>query len=282
MKIRLISSIALALAFAATLTAQNANPAPSAAQSPAQGPGPGGWQGRGQRGEDAGRRGWGDFGDLAGRGIAGTVSEATADHYTIKTDAGETYKVNFSANTRILKQTIQRQGDRGDRPGGSEQANRQRPAPEPIKSTDIKAGDEIAALGEVDTAAKSVGAVMVMLVDPERAKQMREQRANFGKTWLMGKVTAINETTVSLTGALDNAAHAFTADENTTFRKHREPITLADIQVGDMVRVDGAIKGSTFIATSVAVMGMPPGGAANVPRDAPPAPAAQPGVHQPK
>jgi len=131
-------------------------------------------------------------------------------------------------------------------------------------------------LGEIDPSSRSVGALVVMLIDPERARLMHEQRANFGKTWLMGKVTGINETTVSLTGALDNAAHAFTADENTTFRKHREPITLADIQVGDLVRVDGAMKGSNFIATSVAVMGMPQGGAANVPRDAPSAPAGQP------
>jgi len=39
-----------------------------------------------------------------------------------------------------------------------------------------------------------VGAVVVLQLDPERAKQIREMEANFGKTWLMGKVTAINET----------------------------------------------------------------------------------------
>ncbi|MGD0941686.1 MAG: DUF5666 domain-containing protein [Terracidiphilus sp.] len=279
MKIRLISSITLLLAFATALAAQDAPATPPAGQPPAQGQGTSGWQGRGQRGDDAGRRGWGDFGDLAGRGIAGTVTEAAADHYTVKTDAGESYVVHFSANTRILKQTGQKPGEG---PGGGQGGMRQRQAPEPIKSTDIKAGDAVAALGEVDSAAKSVGAITVMLIDPERAKQMREQRANYGKTWLMGKVTAINETTVSLTGALDNAAHAFQADENTAFRKRREPITLADIQVGDMVRAEGAIKGTTFIATSVAVMGPPQGGAANAPHDAPPAPAPQPSATQTK
>ena len=125
-------------------------------------------------------------------------------------------------------------------------------------------------MGEVDAAAKSVGAVVIAQLDPERARQMREMRANYGKTWLMGKVTAINETKVTLLGSVDNAAHAFVADEDTTFRKRREPITLADVHAGDVVRVEGAVKDGIFIAASVAVMVMPQGG--TVSRDAAPAP----------
>jgi uncharacterized protein DUF5666 len=70
----------------------------------------------------------------------------------------------------------------------------------------------------------------------------------------MGRVTAINEAQVSIQGGPDNAAHTFTADENTTFRKRREPITLADIQPGDMLRVEGALKNNAFVATTVSVM----------------------------
>jgi hypothetical protein len=87
----------------------------------------------------------------------------------------------------------------------------------------------------------------------------------------MGKVTAINETKVTLEGSVDKAAHSFVADENTTFRKRRDPITLADIQVGDMVRAEGAVKDGIFVAATVSVMGMPPGGMPMVPRDAAPA-----------
>jgi hypothetical protein len=216
-------------------------------------------QGQGQRG---GRGGWGGAMG-AGSGITGIVTEVAADHYTIKTEAGETYTIHFSANTRILKQTVQRRGEGG---------NREPSAPQTLKSTDIKVGDAVAAVGEVDAAAKSVGAMMVVQIDPERAKQMREMRASYGKTWLMGKVTVINETKVTLLGTVDNAARAFVADENTSFRKRREPITLADLQVGDMVRVEGAVKEGIFVAASVSVMGMPPGGMLAVPRDAAPAP----------
>jgi hypothetical protein len=101
---------------------------------------------------------------------------------------------------------------------------------------------------------------------------MREMRANYGKTWLMGKVTAINETKITLQGTVDNAAHAFVANEDTSFRKRREYMTLADLQVGDMVRVEGTVKDGIFVATLVNVMGMPPGGMPAVPHDAAPAP----------
>ena len=140
--------------------------------------------------------------------------------------------------------------------------------PEPIKSTDIKVGDAIGAMGEIDPAAKSVGAIAILQLDPERARQMRELQANFGKTWIMGKVTAVDGVKVSLMSSVDNAAHAFVADENTAFRKRRDPITLADIQVGDMVRAEGALKDGIFTATTVNVMGMPQGGTPTVPRTA--------------
>lgn len=142
--------------------------------------------------------------------------------------------------------------------------------PTPIKATDIKVGDAITAMGEVDSTAKSIGAVMVMQLDPETARRMEEMRANFGKTWLMGRVTAIKDTSVTLESGVDNAAHTFFADENTTFRRRRDPITLADIQPGDNVRVEGAIKNGQFVATSVNVM-MPPaeGGPARRPGPTP-------------
>jgi preprotein translocase subunit YajC len=190
---------------------------------------------------------------MMGSGVMGTVTEIAPDHFTIKTDDGDVYTVHYSVNTRMMAGGGggQRRGQGGDN---------QPPAnpPQTIKATDIKVGDAILASGERDENAKSVGAVVIFKIDPERAKQMREMQANFGKTWLMGKVTAINDAKVTLQGGPDNATHTFVADENTTFRKRRDPITLGDIQVGDMVRAEGAVKSGAFLATTVAVMGAPP------------------------
>jgi hypothetical protein len=223
---------------------------------PQQPQGQSGWQG--QRG---GGRG---MGMGMARGTIGTVTEVAADHYTIKTELGETYTVHFSVNTRIMKQPPGQMGrGRGQGQGQGQGEEGQRTPPTAIKPADVKVGDVIAASGEVDANAKSVGAVFVMLIDPERAKEMRAMEANFGKTWLMGRVTAINEVKVTLQGGPNNATHDFVADENTTFRKRRDPITLGDIQVGDMVRVEGAVKDGTFLATTVAVMTPQPAGGPN-------------------
>ncbi len=225
-----------------------------------------------QQGQGGGQARRGGMGQM-GRGVTGTVTEVAADHYTIKTEAGEVYTVHFSANTRFVKSVPRpagaanegQPGAAGARGGGNGGrggwGGGQGEPPVAIKATDIKVGDVIVAGGEMDESAKSVGAVGVMQLDPERVKQMREMQANFGKTWLMGRVTAVNETKVTIESNVDHASHAFVADENTTFRKRRDPVTLADVQVGDMVRVEGAVKSGSFVATTVSVMGQGgPGG----------------------
>lgn len=265
MKIGLISALALGFALSAVTYAQDTPAAPQQNQNPDSGGG-GGW----------GRRGGRGIGMGMGRGVQGTVTEVAADHYTVKTFNGETYTIHYSANTRMMRQPEGMRGRRGEGQGGNGGGNggagegggqgwRGGNPPQEIKATDIKVGDAIAAMGEVDANAKSVGAVAVVLMDPERAKAMEQMEADYGKTWLMGKVTAIDGVKVTLSGGPDNAQHSFVADENTTFRKRRDPITLGDIQVGDMVRAEGAVKNGAFTATSVNVMGAQ--GEARVPHD---------------
>lgn len=191
------------------------------------------------------------MGGMAGRGVMGTVTEVAADHFTVRTEAGDLYTIHYSVNTRMMK------GGGGFRRQQSESDAPFTP-PTPVKPTEIKIGDAIAAYGEMNNAAKSIGAIGIVKVDPETARRMREMRANYGKTWLMGRVTAINEAQVTIQGGPDSATHTFTADENTTFRKRRDPITLTDIQTGDMLRVEGTIKNNSFLATTVSVMGPRP------------------------
>ncbi|MGD0734923.1 MAG: DUF5666 domain-containing protein [Terracidiphilus sp.] len=261
MKVRLLSAFVFSLTLTAGASAQQAPATPPSSQAPSQSLNQLGGQGQGGRG---GRGGWGG-GMMGGRGTIGTVTAVAADHYTIKTENGETYTIHYSVNTRILKQ-VAGSGQPGQR-GGSGEGGERTP-PQPIKPTDIKVGDAIAAMGETDATAKSVGAVTVVQIDPERARQMREMQANYGKTWLAGKITAIDGVKVTILGMNDNAAHSFVADENTTFRKRREPITLGDIQVGDAVRVEGAVKDGSFLATTVNAMTPPPEG--SVPRSSSP------------
>jgi hypothetical protein len=211
---------------------------------------------------------------MMGRGVLGTVTEMAADHLTVKTEMGEVYTVHITANTRFTKQPPRGPGGGQGMGGGYGRGGGGNP-PQEIKAADIKIGDAIGVMGEIDATAKSVGATRIMLLDPETAKRMQEMVANYGKTWLQGKVTAISGTTITLTGALDNSSHTVVADENTTFRRRRDPVTLADIQVGDTIRVEGALKAGIFAATTVNVgaMGGPsPNGPSEPPAGGPPSP----------
>src|SRR5262249_3882905 len=102
---------------------------------------------------------WGS-GGMTGRGIMGTVTQAASDHFVIKTDAGNLYTIHFSVTTRIMK------GGGGPR---RSQSDSQQPftPPESIKATEIKVGDAIAASGDTDANAKSLGAVVIFQIDPE-------------------------------------------------------------------------------------------------------------------
>ncbi|MGP8185222.1 MAG: DUF5666 domain-containing protein [Terracidiphilus sp.] len=273
MRSRLVSAIFIAFALTAAAAAQDAGSAPP--PPPGQGPG-------GAYGQHGGRGGYGGMGGgmgMMGRGLTGTVTEVAADHYTIKTDQGDVYAVHFTADTRILKQVAgahppgggsEGMSGGGQRPGGGGGGGFQGNPPQPIRAADIKVGDVVGVMGPADAAAKTVNATAVLLMDPERVKQMREMEANFGKTWLQGKVTAIDGAKITLTGVLDNAPHVVVADENTEFRRRREPVTLADIAVGDNLRVEGAVKDGVFTATSVNVAGMAGGETPTLPRNPPP------------
>ena len=191
-----------------------------------------------------------DGGDAMGRvfgqgnGVRGTVTAAGADSLTIRTDGGETYKVLFSANTRLMKER------------------------QPIEASEIHVGDMLVAGGIVNTKAKTVGAVVLFDVD---AAKVREAKAGFGKTWVAGKVTGIHELKITIERAGDKQVQVIGVDENTSFRKRREDVTLADVKVGDFITAQGALHEDLFQATSLRVMtpgqnsgpngpGHPPGG----------------------
>jgi hypothetical protein len=162
-----------------------------------------------------------------GNGIRGTVTAAAPNSFTIRTDEGDTYQVLYSPNTRLMK----------DR--------------QPIDSTEVHVGDMLMAAGIVDAKAKTVGAVFVVDID---ANQVREARAAFGKTWVMGKVTAIHDLKITIERAGDKQAQIVAVDENTSFRKRREDVTLADVKVGDTISAQGALHADTFLATNLRIM----------------------------
>lgn len=247
MKTKFCFSILLGLALSAFVCAQDQNDQNSA---PAQNPNATAGQSSGGSGMGMGRRG--GMG-MMGPGIAGTVTEAASDHFTVKTFEGEVYTVKFGENTRFMKMQPGMGRQRGMRGGGGMGGN----PPEQIKADQIKADDSISARGKIDSSSKTVDARRIMLLDPRMAERMRQMAADYGKTWLMGRVTAIEGNKVTLMGSQDQTPHTFVVNENTEFLERRNPITLADVKTGDMIRVQGSVSDGTFTASSVHVMSMP-------------------------
>ncbi|HTV13844.1 MAG TPA: DUF5666 domain-containing protein [Acidobacteriaceae bacterium] len=212
-----------------------------------------------QSGQGQGRgegRGMGGMFMQGGNSAHGTVTAVSGNEITVKDEQGQAWKIETGVNTRFMK----------DR--------------EPVKVSDIHAGDVVFAAGNVDDQAKSVGAAFVVVLDPQQAARMEKMRADFGRTWTAGKITAINTDALTVTiERPDKVAQTIGVDENTTFHKRNEDITFPDIKVGDMVRAEGALKGGNFLATSLAVMefGQRGQGRFGQPGGSPGAPGAQPG-----
>jgi hypothetical protein len=178
-----------------------------------------------QEGDDGGDGMGRAFG--RGNGVRGTVTAAAPGSFTIRTDEGDTYQVLYSANSHLMK----------DR--------------QPITAADVHVGDMLMAGGVVDAKAKTVGAVFLVDID---ASQVRQAKAEFGKTWVMGKVTAIHELKITIERANDKQTQTLAVDENTSFRKRREDVTLADVKVGDFISAQGALHADTFLATTLRIM----------------------------
>jgi hypothetical protein len=205
-----------------------------------------------------------------GQMVRGTVTATTADHLSVKTDAGETYQVVVSANTRLNK----------DR--------------QPVKIADIKVGDGVGAMGVLDPATKTVHAVFVGVIDAEQVKKARE---DMGKTYITGKVTAIDMDALKVTVLRpDSVSQVIGVDEQTSFKRGGrgmaaiasgagvvdagpmggrgngagsgsgtgngagpgnaggESITFADVKVGDSIAGRGALKNGVFVPTELRVM----------------------------
>jgi hypothetical protein len=145
--------------------------------------------------------------------------------FLVKTDSGQAWKVLYGVNTRLMK----------DR--------------DPIRASEIQAGDMIFAAGNVDAKKKTVGAAILIDVPGD---EVRKARAGLGKTWAAGRIVAITGTRIQV-HRLDGVDQNIAVDENTSFREKRESVTLADLRPGQGFRAEGHMLNGTFMATTFTV-----------------------------
>jgi hypothetical protein len=151
-----------------------------------------------------------------------------------------------------------------------------------VKVADLKAGDGVMAAGMLDTTTHTLHAAVLFVVD---AAQIQAMKANLGKTYIVGRVTAVDLDNARMTvERTDHVSQTIGFDETTSFRRGGrmmggmfgggpgsggpgsggsgaaapgaggESITLADIKVGEMVRGTGSVKNGIFVPTELVVM----------------------------
>jgi hypothetical protein len=148
-----------------------------------------------------------------------------------------------------------------------------------VKIADLKVGDGVTAAGNLDAPNKTLHAAIVFAVDAAQVKEMKE---NLGKTYIVGKVTAIDMDNAKMTVERpDHMSQTIGFDESTSFQRGGrggagrpgaggamaggamaqgvapveggESITLVDIKVGDTVRGMGVVKAGTFVPKQLVV-----------------------------
>jgi hypothetical protein len=200
---------------------------------------------------------------------AGEVTAVAGATITIRTETGATMQVVTTDNTRVMK---------GNGGGGSGQ-----PSAAAIKVSELKPGDGLTAMGNLDAPNKTLHAALVIAVD---AAQIKAAKANWGKTYIAGKVTAIDMDNARMTVQRPDTGTQATIgfDETTSFKRGRanlnlemfggeeggggfggggrrggagapqaESITLADIKVGDTVAGQGTVKAGVFVPGELTV-----------------------------
>lgn len=168
--------------------------------------------------------------DIAGlQAIRGTVDRVAGSSVFVKSVSGTVYEVETGANTHFVKDA------------------------EPARPGSAKPGDTVLAGGELDQKKHTLGAVFLAVVDAQALQELDQRRTQWGKTWLAGTVTAKKGTELVIQRP-DGVVNTVAVDEDTSFRKRHQSITLPDIQVGDGMTASGAQAKGVFTAKVLTVV----------------------------
>jgi Spy/CpxP family protein refolding chaperone len=172
---------------------------------------------QGQQGQWQGRR---------GPGVGGTITAINGNAISIKTMDGNSAQVNVTDQTRFRK-------DRQD-----------------AKLADLKVGDMVMVRGEKGTDG-AWQAEMVAVPPPGMGQGMMGNfREGLGKQFIAGEIKSITGTQIEILRP-DGVTQTIAVDENTSFRKNQESVTLGDLKPGDRVFGRGELKNNVFVAAQL-------------------------------
>lgn len=137
------------------------------------------------------RSGPGGSGGRRGGATRGTVASVSGSNIVVKDESGTTWTIITTENTRVMR------------------------GREPLTVSGIQAGDEVVSMGMPDADKHELHAMMVMDVP---AAEVAKAKANLGKTYIVGRITAIDETKLTILRT-DKVSQTISLDETTSLHK---------------------------------------------------------------
>lgn len=166
-----------------------------------------------ERGQGRGPQGQGEM-------LMGTLASVGVDRIEIKRQDGTSQVV------MVNDQTQYRQGQQD------------------IQMEDLKPGDRIIARGQTNDKKEFVATAVRRVTDDEM------QRFQGGGDRVGGAIAAIDGNQIKIQNPRQGESIVFVNDQ-TTFMKDRQPITLKDLKVGDRIFAVGKVTDGKFVATRV-------------------------------
>jgi len=191
-------------------------------------------QGQEQGAPPRGGRGQGHGGPMEGRGIAGKIIAINSGSIEMTKPDGTTVTVKLTDKTEFRK----------DR--------------QPAKIADFKVGDLVFVRGD-ENADHTLTAQMIggrTGNSPGGGGGSFGGGAGFGemgKDFVIGEVKSVDAPKLTIVRS-DNVTQTLELTEDTSLRKGRESITMADIHPGDHVVIRGAPQNNVFVPKNVMVL----------------------------
>ena len=125
---------------------------------------------------------------------------------------------------------------------------------QPARRNDFKVGDVIVVRGQENPDHSWTAQVVGARSANGEGRGANLQAGTLGKDYVAGEVKAVDPPRISVLRS-DNVKQTIELNEDTSLRKGRDAITMADVQVGDHLVAHGGMQDNVFVPKFVMVIG---------------------------
>jgi hypothetical protein len=161
------------------------------------------------------------------RGVFGTITEISGSGLKLKLTDGSAATVQIGQETQFRKER------------------------QPAKLSDFKVGDSVIVRG--DSAGDNTWNARVISSAPDPAQAQARFREDLGKQFVIGRIKTVDPPKI-MVQRVDGVEQTLEADENTSFKRRNESITLPDLKPGDTIFARGELKEGLFLPSEVRIV----------------------------